>query len=123
MHTFSSTNIVKKNIITKPYLLTVEELNTIGRDINLVGSDPLRTSATGDEFITLKYGNSVSPRLLNYVEEYVIAGFSKTLFYSEVNTGLKINDKVFIINGSYDSNLLIQNDKYKKVVMDIQYYS
>jgi hypothetical protein len=55
MHTFSSTNIVKKNIITKPYLLTVEELNTIGRDINLVGSDPLRTSATGDEFITLKY--------------------------------------------------------------------
>jgi hypothetical protein len=57
--------------------LTVEELNTIGRDINLVGSDPLRTSATGDEFITLKYGNSVSPRLLNYVEEYVIAGFSK----------------------------------------------
>jgi hypothetical protein len=45
--------------------------------IYLVGSDPLRTSATGDEFITLKYGNSVSPRLLNYVEEYVIAGFSK----------------------------------------------
>jgi hypothetical protein len=114
MHTFSSTNIVKKNIITKPYLLTVEELNTIGRDINLVGFDPLRTSATGDEFITLRYGNSASPRLLNYVEEYVIAGFSKTLFYSEVNTGLKINDKVFIINGSYDSNLLIKNDKYKK---------
>jgi hypothetical protein len=70
MHTFSSTNIVKKNIITKPYLLTVEELNTIGRDINLVGFDPLRTSATGDEFITLRYGNSASPRLLNYVEEY-----------------------------------------------------
>jgi hypothetical protein len=56
--------------------LTVEELNTIGRDINLVGSDPLRTSATGDEFITLKYGNSVSPRL-QLCEEYVIAGFSK----------------------------------------------
>lgn len=114
MGTFSSTNIVKKNIATKPYLLTVEELNTIGRDINLVGYDPLRTSATGDEYITLKYGNTSSPRLLNYVEEYVIAGYSKTLFYSEVNTGLKVNDKVFIINGVYDSNLLIKSDKYKK---------
>ncbi len=114
MGTFSSTNIVKKNISTKPYLLTVEELNTIGRNINLVGYDPLRTSATGDEYITLKYDNTSSPRLLNYVEEYVIAGYSKTLFYSEVNTGLKLNDKVFIINGVYDSNLLIKNDKYKK---------
>jgi hypothetical protein len=47
MHTFSSTNI-KKEYNNQPYL-TVEELN-IGRDINLVGSDPLRTSATGDEF-------------------------------------------------------------------------
>jgi hypothetical protein len=74
--------------------LTVEELNTI-RDINLVGSDPLRTSATGDEFITLKYGNSVSPRLLNYVRICNCRIF-KTLFYSEVNTGLKINDKVLL---------------------------
>lgn len=74
-------------------------------------------------------------KLLNWVEPYEIEGYNKTLFYTEVNTELKVGDKVFIINGVYDSNVLIQNNKYKKgrdgykvllidkckVVLDIDY--
>ncbi len=60
---------------------------------------------------------------MNYVEPYNIKGYNKTLFYTEVNTELKVGDKVFIINGIYDSNLLIENDKYKKGRrMVIKYY-
>jgi hypothetical protein len=116
MNTFSSTNIIQKNIITKPYLITTEELAEIGSGINLVGYDFLKTLPTpiDETIVNFRYGNPSSPRLLNYVEPYKIAGINYTLFYTEVNSGLKVNDKVFIINGSYDSNLLIQQDKYKK---------
>jgi len=116
MSTFSSANIIQKNIITKPYLLTTEELNQIGSGINLVGYDFLKTLPTpiDETIVNFRYGNPSSPRLLNWVEDYTIAGVKYTLFYTEVNSGLKVGDKVFIINGAYDSNLLIQQDKYKK---------
>ena len=116
MNTFSSTNIIQKNIITKPYLITTEELAQIGSGINLVGYDFLKTLPTpiDETIVNFRYGNPSSPRLLNYVYPYTIAGVDYTLFYTEVNSGLKVGDKVFIINGSYDSNLLIQQDKYKK---------
>jgi hypothetical protein len=116
MNTFSSTNIIQKNIITKPYLLTTEELAEIGSGINLVGYDFLKTLPTpiDETIVNFRYGNPSSPRLLNWVEPYTIAGVRYTLFYTEVNSGLKVGDKVFIINGAYDSNLLIQQDKYKK---------
>ena len=115
MSTFSSTNIIKKNITTKPFLITREELDQIGNEINLVAYDFLKSLPTPiDGNVELKYGNPSSPRILNYVEEYTIAGINYTLFYTEVNTGLNIGDKVFIINGAYDSNLLIKKDKYKK---------
>jgi len=116
MNTFSSTNIIQKKIITKPYLITTEELAEIGSGINLVGYDFLKTLPTpiDETIVNFRYGNPSSPRLLNWVEPYKIAGVNYTLFYTEVNSGLKVNDKVFIINGAYDSNLLIQQDKYKK---------
>ena len=85
-----------------------------------------------------------SPRLINWVEPYIIqgslsntegAGLRYTLFYTEVNHNLKVGDRVFIINGNYDSDLLIKEDKYKKgrdgykvlfvdrcqIVLDIEY--
>ena len=116
MSTFSSANIIQKNIITKPYLITTEELAQIGSGINLVGYDFLKTLPTpiDETIVNFRYGNSSSPRLVNWIENYTIAGVDYTLFYTEVNSGLKVGDKVFIINGAYDSNLLIQEDKYKK---------
>ena len=110
----SSTNLVKKSLFTKPYLITTEELNQIGQDINLVGYDPQLNLTSDDTNVVLKYGIPCSPKLLNWVEPYQIAGIDYTLFYTEVNSGFSIGDRVFIINGTYDSNLLITNDKYKK---------
>lgn len=116
MNTFSSTNIIQKNIITKPFLLTKEELTEMGSGINLVGYDFLKTLPTpiDETIVNFRYNNPSSPRLLNWVEPYEIAGIDYTLFYSEVNSGLKVGDKVFIINGAYDSNLLVKEEKYKK---------
>ena len=110
----SSTNLVKKNLFTKPYLITLDELNQIGQDINLVGYDPQLNLTSDDTNVVLKYGIPCSPKLLNWVEPYKIAGIDYTLFYTEVNSGFSIGDRVFIINGTYDSNLLITSDKYKK---------
>jgi hypothetical protein len=110
----SSTNLVKKNLFTKPYLLTLDEISQIGQDMNLVGYDPQLNITSDDTNIVLKYGVPSSPKILNWVEPYKIAGIDYTLFYTEVNSGLNIGDRVFIINGTYDSNLLIQADKYKK---------
>ena len=96
-----------KAIITKPFLITNAEYQEVGQNIALVGYD---------EF-SLKMQESkgyASPRLLNWVEPYEVGGERKTLFYTEVNSNIKAGDKVFIINGAYDSNLLIKKDKYKK---------
>ncbi len=110
----ASTKLVKKSLFTKPYLLTAEELAQYGQDINLVGFDPQLNLTSDDSNVVLKYGIPSSPKILNWVEPYEVGGINYTLFFTEVNSGLKVGDKVFIINGTYDSNLLIQQDKYKK---------
>ena len=131
----SSTNLVKNNLFTKPYLLTLDEVSQIGQNMNLVGYDPQLNITSDDTNIVLKYGVPSSPKILNWVEPYKVAEIDYTLFYTEVNSGLNIGDKVFIINGTYDSNLLIKLDKYKrgrdgykvlfidkcKVVLDIEF--
>ena len=75
-----------------------------------------------------------SSKLLNYVEPYEYNYSILTAFYSEVNTNFSVGDKVFIINGNYDSNSLIDDtyslhiDGYNvvfvdrcKIVLDINY--
>lgn len=110
----SSTKLVKNNLFTKPYLLTLDEISQIGQNMNLVGYDPQLNITSDDTNIVLKYGVPSSPKILNWVEPYKVAGIDYTLFYTEVNSGLNIGDRVFIINGTYDSDLLIKADKYKK---------
>ena len=90
-----------------PSLITSTNFNSLGNDINIVGTFASVDSISNSD----KY---VSPMLLNYVEAYSYQGTDKTLFYTEVNTNLKEGDRVFIINGNYDSNELIKSDKYKK---------
>lgn len=57
---------------------------------------------------------SFTSRLLNYTEPYFIDGVAKTSFYTEVNTNIKKNDKVFITNGYYDSERYISKGKWVK---------
>lgn len=98
---------VSIKIQKKPILITKPELQNLGKDIKLVNFFPLLSLLEGGD-------KPFSPRLINWVEPYEILGEKKTLFYTEVNSGLKVGDRVFIINGNYDSDLLIQLDKYKK---------
>ena len=90
-----------------PSLITSTNFNSLGNDINIVGTFASVDLISNSD----KYS---SPMLLNYVEPYSYQGTDKTLFYTEVNTNLKEGDRVFIINGNYDSNELIEVDKYKK---------
>ena len=90
-----------------PSLITSTNFNSLGNDINIVGTFASVDLISNSD----KYS---SPMLLNYVESYDYQGTKKTLFYTEVNTNLKEGDRVFIINGNYDSNELIENNKYKK---------
>jgi hypothetical protein len=80
---------------------------------------------------------SYTSRLVNHVEPYLIGGYTKTAFFSEVNTNVVIGDRVFLLNGNYDSNELVKKDRYGKgvdgyrilfvdrckIVLDIDYTS
>lgn len=126
--TNSSIATVANVISTKPQLITRTELRNLGRDIKLVGYDPIVGLVSNSN-------KTFSSKIINWVEPYEIRGSVKTLFYTEVNSELKVGDRVFIINGTYDNDLLIKNDKYKKgrdgykilyidkcrVVLDIDY--
>ena len=124
-------NIISKqklNISTKPLLITASQSQEIGNDINLVAVDPFQD-------LIYNENKPFSPRIINFVEPYLISGIRKSLFYTEVNSGLKVGDRVFIINGNYDSDLLIKANKYRRgrdgykvlyvdrcqVVLDIDY--
>ncbi len=63
---------------------------------------------------TEKSSKFYSSKLLNYIEPIEIGGFRKTVFYSEINTNFNIGDRVFVLNGNYDSNDFISKDKYAK---------
>jgi hypothetical protein len=56
---------------------------------------------------------SASPRLISWVESINIGGYNKTIFYTEIDSNFKKGDRVFIINGKYDNDLLIKSDRYK----------
>ena len=87
------------------------------------------------EILYKKISQSFSVKLMNYVEPYLIKGQRYTLFYTDVDHNLKLRDRVFITGGNYDSDLLIQRNKFNKlsdgytvlyvdrtkVVLDIEY--
>lgn len=100
-------NPLKQIVALKPQLITSNQFNTLKPILNIVDINPF-------EGLNIDSGRSFSPRLLNWVEPYLIRGFRKTLFFTEVNSGLKVGDRVFIIGGNYDSDLLIEEDKYKR---------
>ena len=113
-------------IVNKP--ISSNDYQNLGNQINLVGVDTLQLKKDS----TNKYS---SPRLLNWVEPYEINGVNKSLFYTEVNSNIQVGDRVFIVNGYYDSDNLIKINKYKsgsdgykvlyvdscKIVLDINY--
>lgn len=61
-----------------------------------------------------KVTETFSSRLVNYVDPHIIGGDAKTRFYTEVNTNLTTEDKVFIINGNYCNSKLNEEYLYNK---------
>jgi len=59
---------------------------------------------------------SFASKLLNFIEPYDYKGVLKTVFYSELATNYSVGDKVFIINGVYDSPMGTSVDKFEKGV-------
>jgi len=142
----ASINFTKKNILAdklkklvsfKPILVSVDEISKLP-DTSLDGFNNLgfNEGLVGYDTSSVDQSNKpMSPRITNWVGPYEINGSRKTLFYTEVNSGLKVGDRVFIINGNYDSDSLIKSNKYKKgrdgykilyidkceVVLDIDY--
>ena len=126
--TNASINNISSIISSSNKLITKAELLNLGKDIKLVGYDPLSG-------LIANSNKPFSPKLLNWIEPYEIKGSIKTLFYTEVNSELKVGERVFIINGNYDNDSLIEVNKYKKgrdgykilfidkckVVLDIDY--
>ena len=98
---------MSSKMLIKPILISKAELQNIGSDIKLVGINPLLDMIGNSN-------KSFTCKLLNWIEPYEIKGSIKTLFYTSINTELKEGDKIFIINGNYDNDLLIKNNKYKK---------
>lgn len=98
---------IRPIIAAKPQLIPATQYNVLKPIINIVDINPLQG-------LISDANKSFSPRLVNWVEAYTISGIRKTLFYTEVNSGLSVGDRVFIIGGNYDSNRLIEEDKYKK---------
>jgi transcriptional regulator with XRE-family HTH domain len=132
---------IREFIQQKPQLLNREDIFLYGNNINLVGVNGILPNSTIEDIenpiegLIVNNNKPSSPRILNFVEPYKYRGKFKTLFYTEVNTGLKEGDRVFILNGNYDSNKLIKLNKYKrkrdgyqvlfvdkcKIVLDIDY--
>lgn len=61
-----------------------------------------------------KTKKTFSVKFINYIEPYEIGGVRLTAFYTEVDSNLEEGDRVFIVGGNYDSDLIIKNDKFNK---------
>jgi hypothetical protein len=81
-------------------------------EVELVGQGKILPSS---KFDNSKFNKSFSVKFMRYVEPYTIKGVRYTLFYTEVDHNLTINDKVFIVGGNYDSDILIQSNKFSKL--------
>jgi len=51
-------------------------------------------------------------RLLDLVEKTSIGGVDYTSFFTEISLGVPSGSRLFIINGNYDSNNLLQEDRF-----------
>ena len=62
-----------------------------------------------------------SARLLDYEESYILSGLQKTKIYTELNTDLKVDDRVYIVGGNFDNYTLgigaVPADPYAEYAM------
>jgi hypothetical protein len=123
-----------KTIINKLPQLNSEQQKAISDVVNNGVSNNI-VSLDTKEILYKKSNKTFSVKFLNYVEPYLIKGQRYTLFYTDIDHNLRIGDRIFLVGGNYDSDILIQNNKFSKlsdgytvqyvdktkVVLDIEY--
>jgi hypothetical protein len=123
-----------KTIVNKLPQLNSEQQKAISDVVNNGVSNNI-VSLNTKEILYKKSDKTFSVKFLNYVEPYLIKGQRYTLFYTDIDHNLKIGDRIFIVGGNYDSDVLIQNNKFSKlsdgytvqyvdktkIVLDIEY--
>ena len=70
-------------------------------------------SVDTNQITSQKNKKSYSVKFINYVEPYDLSGSIYTLFYTEVDHNLSVGDRVFIVGGYYDSDVLIKAKRFK----------
>ena len=100
------------NTITKK--LSTTEKTAVDKVIGTSSTKNI-VSVNTKEILYKKSRKTFSTRLLNYVEPYLIKGQRYTLFYTEVEHNLNVGNRVFITGGNYDSDLIIQDNKFNKL--------
>ncbi len=123
-----------KTILNKLPQLNSAQSKELNQIVGITASNKI-VGLNTKEIIYRKSKKSFSVKLMNYVEPYLIKGQRYTLFYTEVDHNLKLGDRVFIESGNYDSDVIIQANKFNKlsdgyivqyvdktrVVLDIEY--
>jgi hypothetical protein len=82
------------------------EVRKVGSLDNQLTDAIVRRNVGTDKCFTVK--------LLNYVEPINIFGVNKTVFFTELSANFKVGDRLFILNGNYDSDDYIKKDKYTR---------
>jgi len=82
------------------------------KSAKIIEISPTKYDFIKDSSKILKYCSS----LLNYVEPFSLGGLQKTAFYTESSCNFLVGDRVFILNGLYDSDDFISKDNYTKFV-------
>jgi transcriptional regulator with XRE-family HTH domain len=104
---------IKDSIARKPILLSPSSLLSIGENIKIVEvKNSLPSESLLDSLFPREEEIYFPSRLLNWAEPYRHLNKDKTLFYTEINTNLKVGDIVFIVNGVHDSARRIKDSKY-----------
>ena len=63
-----------------------------------------------------KESRTFSSKLVNYKTMEMVDGVKKTAFYTELNTNYSVGDKLFVVGGNYDTDLLLKTNKFSKNV-------
>lgn len=79
----------------------------------VIATKPFKSNVSTPPEIS-DFEEKFSSRLLNKTEPFLFNGVEKTRFWTEIDTNIKKGDRVFILNGNYDSKNLLEENLFTK---------
>lgn len=92
--------------------LTLNQQSLVNAEVE--GNENIIVSVDLNQVVYKKTKKTFSVKFINYIDPYEISGVRYTMFYTEVDHNLEKGDRVFIVGGNYDSDLIIQDNKFNK---------